>query len=115
MRTICEDNILEMLEGFDVIVDGMDNLHTRLILNRAAIIKKIPFFHGAVRGMDGRAMTIIPGKTACLRCAYHGEMPAEKFPVLGTAPGIIGSIQAAEVIKYLTGIGELLGRTDASF
>jgi len=68
----------------------------------------IPFFHGAVYGFEGKAMTIIPGKTACLRCVYRGITPQEKFPVIGVAPAVIGCIQATEVIKYIVGIGELL-------
>jgi molybdopterin-synthase adenylyltransferase len=106
--TINEENVLQMVEGFDAIVDAMDNLPTRYILNKAAIEKDIPFFHGAVNGFEGRAMTIIPGKTPCLRCMYHGEVPDETFPVIGVTPGIIGSIQATEVIKYIVGTGELL-------
>jgi len=74
----------------------------------AAVERNIPFFHGAIYGFEGRAMTIIPGKTACLRCVYHGVVPGEKFPVMGVAPGVIGCIQATEVIKYIVGIGELL-------
>lgn len=105
---INEDNINSLVEGCDLIVDAMDNLPTRYILNKAAIEKGIPFFHGAVRGLEGRAMTIIPGKTPCLRCMYHGDAPEEKFPVLGVTPAVIGSIQATEVIKYLVGMGELL-------
>jgi len=53
-------------------------------------------------------MTIIPGKTACLRCMYRGPVSEEKFPVIGVTPAIIGGIQATEVIKYILGIGELL-------
>ncbi|MBN2238647.1 MAG: HesA/MoeB/ThiF family protein [Dehalococcoidales bacterium] len=106
--TIDETNAEELTAGFDLIVDAMDNLHTRFILNQAAIKHNIPFFHGAVQGLEGRVSTIIPGKTACLRCIYRGEIPKTKFPVIGTTPGVIGSIQATEVIKYLTGIGDLL-------
>jgi adenylyltransferase/sulfurtransferase len=61
-----------------------------------------------VNGFEGRVMTILPGETACLRCMYRGPVPQEKFPVIGVTPGVIGSIQAAEVIKYVTGIGRLL-------
>ena len=89
-------------------LNGADSLQTKYLLNKTAIDKDIPFFHGAVYGLEGRAMTIIPGKTACLRCMYHGPVPEEKFPVIGVTPAVIGSIQAAEVIKYIVGIGELL-------
>ena len=107
-ETITEANISELVAGFDLIVDAMDNLPTRYLLNKAAIENNIPFFHGAVYGLEGRAMTIIPGRTACLGCVYRGPIPEEKFPVIGVTPAIIGCIQATEVIKYVTGIGKLL-------
>src|SRR4030043_2064269 len=107
-ETITEENVSDLVEGGDAIVDAMDNLPTRYILNRCAIEKNIPFFHGAVNGFEGRAMTILPGKTACLRCMYRGSVPGEKFPVIGVTPAVIGSIHATEVIKYLLGIGQLL-------
>jgi len=107
-ETITEDNIYRLVGGFDLIVDAMDNLTTRYLLNQAAIDNNIPFFHGAVHGFEGRAMTIIPGRSACLRCMYRGDIPREKFPVIGVTPGVIGCIQATEVIKYIVGTGELL-------
>jgi len=107
-ETINDKNVLQMVDGFDAIVDAMDNFKTRYILNKAAVDKNIPFFHGAVRGFEGRVMTIIPGKTACLRCMYHGTPLEEKSPVIGVTPVIIASIQATEVIKYLIGTGDLL-------
>ena len=107
-ETITEANVFQLIAGSDVIMDAMDNLPTRYLLNKAAIEKNIPFFHGAVYGFEGRAMTIIPGKTACLRCVYRGDIPKEKFPVIGVTPAVIGCIQATEVIKYIVGIGELL-------
>jgi adenylyltransferase/sulfurtransferase len=107
-ETITEDNVFQLVQGCDLIVDAMDNLPTRYILNRCALEKKIPLFHGAVSGFEGRAMTILPGKTACLKCLYRGSIPQEKFPVIGVAPALIGIIQTPEVIKYLVGIGQLL-------
>jgi len=107
-ETIMEDNVSQLVDGFDLIVDALDNLPTRYVLNKAAIDKNIPFFHGAVYGFEGRAMTVIPGKSACLWCIYKGRVTKEKFPVIGVAPAVIGCLQATEVIKYITGIGELL-------
>jgi len=107
-EVITETNISQLVDGFDLIVDAMDNLPTRYLLNKAAVDKNIPFFHGAVYGFEGRAMTIIPGKTACLRCIYRGVIPEEKFPVIGVTPAVIGCIQATEVIKYIVGAGKLL-------
>ena len=107
--TITDANISRLVADSDLIVDAMDNLPTRYLLNKTAIEKNIPFFHGAVYGFEGRAMTIIPGKTACLNCVYHGAaVPKEKFPVIGVTPAVIGCIQATEVIKYLLGLGDLL-------
>lgn len=105
---IDESNVSELIGGFDIIVDAMDDMPTRYLLNETAIKYRIPFIHGAVLGLEGRVMTVIPGKTACIRCIYHGMQLKEKTPVLGTTPAIIGSIQATEVIKYFTGIGTLL-------
>ncbi|MFC1932816.1 ThiF family adenylyltransferase [Chloroflexota bacterium] len=106
--TITEANISQLVAGFDLIVDAMDNLPTRYLLNKVAIEKNIPLFHGAIHGFEGRAMTIMPGKSACLRCVYRGVTPEEKFPVVGVTPAVIGCIQATEVIKYIVGIGQLL-------
>jgi molybdopterin/thiamine biosynthesis adenylyltransferase len=108
VETINEANISRLVDGFDIIVDAMDNLPTRYLLNKAAIKNNIPFFHGAVYGLEGRAMTVIPGKTACLKCVYRGPVPQQKFPVIGMTPAIIACIQVTEVIKYIVGIGKLL-------
>jgi molybdopterin/thiamine biosynthesis adenylyltransferase len=108
-ETITAANASRLVGDADLIVDAMDNLPTRYLLNKTAIEKGIPFFHGAVYGFEGRAMTVLPGKSACLNCLYHGTtVPREKFPVIGVTPAVIGCIQATEVIKYLTGMGELL-------
>jgi molybdopterin/thiamine biosynthesis adenylyltransferase len=107
-ETINEGNISQLIGDADVIIDAMDNLETRHLLNRISLKKNIPFFHGAVRGLEGRASTFIPGKTACFACMYGITMPEQKFPILGTTAAVIGSIQATEVIKYITGLGKLL-------
>ncbi len=105
---LTETNIAQLLAGFDLVVDALDNLPTRYLLNRVAVEQNIPFFHGAVNGFEGRAMTIIPGQSACLRCVYRGAIVEGEFPVLGVTPGVIGCIQATEVIKYILGMGQLL-------
>lgn len=107
-ESISGDNVAQLVDGFDLIVDAMDNLPGRLHLNEIAVRRNIPFFHGAVYGFEGRAMTIVPGQTACLRCIYRGVVPEEKVPVIGVTPAVIGCIQATEVVKYIVGIGELL-------
>ena len=107
-EAILEDNAFELVDDCDLIVDAMDNFTTRYILNKVAINRDIPFFHGAVRGFEGRATTIIPGQTACLKCLYARAPQPEPAPVVGVAPAVIGSIQATEVVKYIVGIGDLL-------
>ena len=106
--TIDESNVSELVGDSDGIVDAMDNFPTRYLLNDVAIEKNIPLFHGAIRGFYGQATTIVPGKTACLRCLFPKSPPVEVFPVVGVTPGLIGMVQATEVIKYITGEGELL-------
>ena len=107
-ETITEANVSQILTDFDMVIDATDNLPTRYLLNKAILRKGIPFFHGAVYGFEGRAMTIIPGETACLRCVCRGVLPTKKSPILGTTPAVIGCIQATEAIKYIVGAGELL-------
>ena len=101
-------NAIKLVGKADGIVDAMDNYPTRYLLNDVAIAKEIPFFHGGIRGFYGQVTTIIPGKTPCLKCIFPKAPPKEVFPVVGVTPGIIGTIQANEVIKYLLGSGELL-------
>jgi adenylyltransferase/sulfurtransferase len=105
-EVITEDNVFEMV-GDLPIVDALDNLPARYLLNRVAVQRKLTLFHGAVYGFEGRATTIIPGKTPCIKCLYKDVLPG-KIPVVGVIPAVIGCIQATEVIKYIVGIGELL-------
>ncbi len=106
--TIDEKNAQDLVGNADLIVDAMDNFDTRYVLNHIARRNEIPLMHGAVRGFDGQATTIMPGKTACLRCIFPRPPPQEVFPVIGVTPGVIGLIQANEVLKYLLGIGKPL-------
>jgi molybdopterin-synthase adenylyltransferase len=101
-------NASKLVADCDAIVDCLDNLETRYVLNQAALENHLPYFHGAVYGFEGRAMTVIPGQTACLKCVYRTDLPPEKTPVVGVTPGIIGCIQVAELIKYVVGTGSLL-------
>ena len=103
-----DSNAANLIGKADGIVDAMDNYPTRYLLNDIAIAKDIPLFHGGIRGFYGQATTIIPGVTPCLKCIFPKAPPREVFPVVGVTPGIIGTIQATEVIKYLLGSGNLL-------
>jgi molybdopterin/thiamine biosynthesis adenylyltransferase len=105
---ITQENVLDLVSDYDLILDATDNMETRYLLNRIAIEKKIPLCHGAVNGFEGRAITIIPGKTACLMCIYQGVDLIVQTPVFGFTAGVIACIQATEAIKYIAGIGQLL-------
>ena len=111
-------NAVELLSGFDVLLDGTDNFETRLLLNDAAISLNIPWIYAAVVGSYGLTMTIRPGETACLACLLeHGEGLAaaagseatcDTVGVLNAAVGTIASIESAEAIKLLAGKPEAL-------
>jgi len=105
-ESINKQNVSQLVEDY-LIVDALDNLETRLALNKASLEKGTPLFHGAIYGFEGRATTFIPGETPCLQCLYQDSLPGD-VPVFGATPGVIGCIQAVEVIKYVLGIGDLL-------
>jgi molybdopterin/thiamine biosynthesis adenylyltransferase/rhodanese-related sulfurtransferase len=108
------DNILDIIDGYDVIVDGADNFPSRYLLNDASLLKRIPVVHGSIFRFEGQATVFHPYVGPCYRCMIPEPPPAELAPscaeagVLGVLPGIIGSIQAMEVIKLLLGVGESL-------
>jgi adenylyltransferase/sulfurtransferase len=104
-----DESSVERLVGRpDVVVDCLDNFETRYLLNRYCLEGGIPFVHGAVSGMIGQISLILSPATPCLRCIFPQAPPKELFPVVGATPGIVGTIQAMEVLKYLTGLGETL-------
>ena len=111
------DNVLEIIDSYDVIVDGTDNFPTRYLLNDAALLKRIPVVHGSIFRFEGQATVFYPYVGPCYRCVVPEPPPADLAPscaeagVLGVLPGIIGSIQALETIKLLLDLGEpLVGR-----
>ena len=106
---LTKENIEEVLAGVDVIVDCLDNFETRYLLDEFAHKRGIPLVHGAVEGMFGQVTTIIPGKTKSLREIFpKPPKKKEKFPILGATAGVVGTIQAAEVVKLVTEYGEPL-------
>jgi len=108
------DNVLELIDGYDVIIDGADNFPSRYLLNDASLTKKIPVVHGSIFRFEGQATVFNPYVGPCYRCLIPEPPPAELAPscaeagVLGVLPGIIGSIQALEAIKIILGLGETL-------
>jgi len=105
---ISPENVLALAAGCDLIIDALDNYPTRYLMNKAALESNIPFVHAGVYALDGMITTIVPGKTACLRCIFPEPPLPITTPVLGVVPGIMGCLQALEAIKYLIGIGELV-------
>ncbi len=102
---IMPDNVDEIVGNAELIMDCMDNFPTRYILNECALRKNIPLVHGSIWGMEGRLSFIQPRETPCLRCIFADSPPPGVFPVVGATPGVIGTLQAMEAVKYLTGIG----------
>ena len=110
-------NVLEIIDSYEVIVDGTDNFPTRYLLNDASLVKRTPVVHGSIFRFEGQATVFYPYRGPCYRCVVPEPPPAELAPscaeagVLGVLPGIIGSIQAVEAIKLLLDLGEpLVGR-----
>jgi molybdopterin/thiamine biosynthesis adenylyltransferase/rhodanese-related sulfurtransferase len=110
-------NIMEIIQGYDVIVDGVDNFPTRYLLNDATVRLGIPVVSASILGFDGQLSVFKPHDGPCYRCLYPVPPPAELAPscgangVLGVLPGTMGLLQATEVIKLVTGAGEpLIGR-----
>jgi molybdopterin/thiamine biosynthesis adenylyltransferase/rhodanese-related sulfurtransferase len=110
-------NIMEIIEGYDVIVDGVDNFPTRYLLNDASVRLKIPVVSASILGFDGQLSVFAPYDGPCYRCLYPVPPPAELAPscgangVLGVLPGTMGLLQATEVVKLVVGAGEpLIGR-----
>ena len=110
-------NIMEIIDGYDVIVDGADNFPTRYLLNDATVRLGIPVVSASILGFDGQLSVFKPHDGPCYRCLYPVPPPAELAPscgangVLGVLPGTMGLLQATEVVKLVTGAGEpLVGR-----
>jgi sulfur-carrier protein adenylyltransferase/sulfurtransferase len=110
-------NIMEIIEGYDVIVDGLDNFPTRYLLNDASVRTRIPVVSASILGFDGQLSVFAPYEGPCYRCLYPTPPPAELAPscgangVLGVLPGTMGLLQATEVVKLILGEGEpLIGR-----
>ncbi|MDP8955120.1 MAG: molybdopterin-synthase adenylyltransferase MoeB [Actinomycetota bacterium] len=108
------DNVLDVLAGYDLIVDGTDNFPTRYLVNDASLKLRVPVVHGSIFRFEGQATVFHPYVGPCYRCLIPEPPPAELAPscaeagVLGVLPGIIGSIQAMEAIKMVLGLGDTL-------
>jgi sulfur-carrier protein adenylyltransferase/sulfurtransferase len=109
-------NVREILGGYDLVLDGTDRLATRYLVNDACVLLGKPLISAAIHRFEGQLMTCVPGRGPCYRCAFPNAADAlvpncAEAGVLGVLPGVIGTLQATEAIKLITGVGEpLIGR-----
>jgi adenylyltransferase/sulfurtransferase len=114
-------NIERLLDGVQCLVDGTDNFETRFLLNDAAVKLGIPWIYGGCLGAEGQTLTILPGKTPCLRCLIPEPPPPGSSPtcdsagILATIINVVASLEANEAIKILSGHVEAVSRTWAIF
>jgi molybdopterin/thiamine biosynthesis adenylyltransferase len=107
------ENAFEIIKEYDFIVDGTDNFPVKFLINDACVLAGKPFSHGGILRFEGQTLTYQPG-TACYRCLFNAPPPPNAVPscaqagVLGSIAGMLGMIQATEVLKFLTGTGKLL-------
>lgn len=107
-------NILDFIKDYDIIVDGSDNFPTRYLVNDACVMLKKPLVSGAILRFEGQITTILPGDGPCYRCLFEDPPPPGIVPscqeagVLGVLPGVIGALQATEVLKLILGKGDPL-------
>lgn len=111
---ITSENILDIIKDYDFIIDGTDNFPAKFLINDACVMAKKPFSHAGIIRFQGQLMTYVPGQGPCYRCIFEAPPPKDAVPscreagVIGAMAGIIGSMQALEAVKYITGQGELL-------
>ena len=111
---LTKNNVMRILKDYDIVLDGTDNFQTRYLVNDACVFTKKPFVYGSIFRFDGQATVFYPGKGPCYRCLFAEPPPPGMVPscaeggVLGILPGVIGVIQATEVVKLLLGKGDLL-------
>jgi adenylyltransferase/sulfurtransferase len=108
------ENITQMIDGYDFVVEATDNFETKFLINDACVRAEKPFSHAGVLRMSGQTTTVLPGRSACLRCLFDQPPPPGSVPeaaqvgILGAVAGTLGTVQATEALKYILGTGALL-------
>lgn len=111
---LSKDNIMDLIKDYDIVVDGSDNFPTRYLINDACVLMKKPLVSGAILRFEGQATTILPYEGHCYRCLFEEAPPPGMVPscqeagVLGVMTGVVGGIQATEVLKLILGKGKPL-------
>ena len=114
MTRLSAENVLDIIKDYDVIVDGADNFPSRYLLNDAALKLGKPVIHASIYRFEGQVTSFVPGHGPCYRCLYPSPPPPDMAPscqeagVLGVLPGVVGVLQATEVIKLVVGVGKTL-------
>jgi len=114
-------NIRPIIRDYDFVVDGTDSFAAKFLINDACMLEGIPFSHGGILRFRGQTMTVLPGRSACYRCVFTAPPPADSVPscsqagILGAVGGMLGTIQAAETLKFITGAGDLLTNSLLTF
>lgn len=113
-KRLTKDNILNFIRDYDIVTDCSDNFPTRFLVNDACVMAKKTLVTGAIFRFEGQLTVVIPGKGPCYRCLFEEPPPPGALPspqevgLLGVIPGVIGTLQAAEVLKLIIGRGEVL-------
>jgi molybdopterin/thiamine biosynthesis adenylyltransferase len=113
-QRLTKHNIFDLIKDYDIVVDCSDNFPTRFLVNDACVMARKPLVTGAIFKFEGQVTVVIPGDGPCYRCLFEEPPPPGVFPLpqevglLGVIPGVIGTLQAAEVLKLIIGTGEIL-------
>lgn len=103
---LTRENAARLLAGYDMAADCLDNFGARLILNDACLDAGLPFVHAGVSHLSGQSMTVLPGRTPCLRCLFGDSLPETQAAagIIGPTPGLLACVQVTEIYKYFCGL-----------
>jgi len=107
-------NAANLFADFDFVIDATDGIASKYLVNDAAVLSRVPYAHAGALAFHGQVMTVLPGRSACLRCLFPAPPKPDELPtcqeagIIGSVAGTIGVLQASDALKYLLGVGELL-------